>query len=313
MNAKLRPKSLDQFIGKPKIIQSIKIAIQACHKLQKPLNHCLFYGPAGVGKTTLALIIANELKTKIKIIQSVNLQNVADLISILSGIKDGEILFIDEIHSLNKNICEILYPVLEDGVLDIVIGKSFNSKVIRMKLAKFTLIGATTNLGLLTKALEDRFTYNFFIDSYNKEELGKIINQSLKHYQLKLNSTDIDMIINNSRGIPRIANKIINHIYNYSVVDKKINVSQIIEDSGYFIDGLTEIDLKYLKYLYEIPTRTAGLKSISQAINLDEKTILEKIESHLIKSKYLFKSSKGRTLSYKAISLIVNNQNLFTK
>ncbi|WP_391591552.1 Holliday junction ATP-dependent DNA helicase RuvB [[Mycoplasma] cavipharyngis] len=311
MDTKLRPKKLNQFIGKPNLIKSIKVAIEACKKLNKSLDHCLFYGPAGVGKTTLALVIANELKTKIKIIQSINLKNVSDLVSILSGIKEKEILFIDEIHSLNRNIAEILYTVLEDNVLDIVIGKTYNTKVIRMKLPKITIIGATTHLGELTKALEDRFNYTFFIDTYNYDELKLIVKQSVKEYNFKLEESDIDIIIQNSRGIPRIANKIINQINNHIVTTDNIDIVRIVRESGYLINGLTVVDLKYLKYLYDAPARTAGLKSISQAINLDEKTILEKIESYLIKAQYLFKSSKGRTLSTKGINLVSRNKNLF--
>lgn len=314
MNNKLqiRPQTLQQFVGKPKIIKAIKTGLEAAKKLNKNFDHCLFYGPPGVGKTTLAHIIANEMQSRIKVIQATSIKGTSDLVSILNGIKDHDVLFIDEIHSMNRTVVEMLYSVIEDNVIDVVLGKIYNSKVIRLNLPKFTLIGATTYLGMVPKPLEDRFNYLFFIDSYTDQELKQILSQNLKIYNFQLKEKELNLIVKNSRGIPRNANRILRQIYNHQVLGQITSIEEIIQEAGFIYNGLTEIDLKYLVYLYECPGRAASLKSVTQAINLDERTIIDKIEPFLIKSKMIVKNSQGRRLTGHACEMI-EQQSLIQK
>lgn len=304
----IRPQSLKQFVGKTQVINAIKIALQAAKKLKKNFDHCLFYGPPGVGKTTLAHIIANEMGSKIKIIQGSTIKATNDLVSVLNGIKDCDVLFIDEIHNMNRNIVEMLYSVIEDNVIDILLGKIYNSKVIRLHLPQFTLIASTTYLGMIPKPLEDRFNYLFFIDSYSEQELKSILMRSLKIYDFTLNDQEINLIIQNARGIPRNVNRILRQIYNHHVLSKNTPVQAIIQQAGFIFQGLTEIDLKYLIYLNETPGQTASLKSITQGIGIDQQTVIEKIEPFLVSSQWINKSSRGRKLTPQGKLLIITNQ-----
>lgn len=299
-----RPKKLNQFIGQENLIKTIKIGLAAAKKMNKSFDHCLLYGPAGVGKTTLAHIIANEMHAKIKIIQGANINTTTELIGILNCLNDKEVIFIDEIHSMNRTIAELLYSVIEDNVLDIVIGKGYNSKVVRLNLPKFTLIAATNQLGLIAKPLEDRFNYLLFIDYYSNDDIKTIIQNNLKYLSVELQEHEIELIAQNSRGIPRNVNRILRQIYNYKITNQKTSIKQIIKESGFIINGLREIDINLLKTLFHAPQKTLSLKTLSQLINLDEKTVIEKIEPYLIQSQYIIKSHRGRKLTINGIRIL---------
>ncbi|AHC39819.1 ATP-dependent DNA helicase RuvB [Mycoplasma ovis str. Michigan] len=303
---KARPSRLSEFIGKTEIVKSLQVGIEVSKKLNKPMEHTLFYGPPGVGKTSLAQIIANELKVNIKIIPATNIQTLPDLIGVLNTLRDFDVLFIDEIHSLKLEYAEMLYSALEDNVLDLLVGKNYNSKAIRISLPKFTLIAATTNLGALPKALEERFGYVFFIDCYEDREIVDLIKSLLNQWELTLTEKEIITISNNSRGIPRNVKRILRRVMDYKTINSKCEIQEIIKECGFLFQGLTEVDIKYLIFLSEANRQTAGIKTIVQGTNIDELTIIKKIEPYLVFKGYINKGLKGRVLTLEGQKIIRN-------
>ena len=303
---------LSDFIGKKEVKDTLQVYIDACNKLNKPLDHCLLYGLPGTGKTTLAKIIANELNTKIKITQGSMVQKPIDVINLLLSLNQNEILFIDEIHAVNKQCFELFYSAMEEGYVDIAIGKDFNSKMARIKLPVFTLIAATTNLGKIPQPLEDRFGIFINMSEYSKTEISDII----KFYGNKLgvvfSDDDLLTLIYASKGIPRIAYKLVRRALDFRLNNKDIQMSEILSKLGIIYEGIDKNDYSYLKLLQNHPT-PIGLKTISQTINIDEETIQYKIEPYLLKNEYIIKTSKGRKLTNKGNELIIKINQLFLK
>ena len=303
---------LSDFIGKKEVKDTLQVYIDACNKLNKPLDHCLLYGLPGTGKTTLAKIIANELNTKIKITQGSMVQRPIDVINLLLSLNQNEILFIDEIHAVNKQCFELFYSAMEEGYVDIAIGKDFNSKMARIKLPVFTLIAATTNLGKIPQPLEDRFGIFINMSEYSKTEISDII----KFYGNKLgvifSDDDLLTLIYASKGIPRIAYKLVRRALDFRLNNKDIQMSEILSKLGIIYEGIDKNDYSYLKLLQNHPT-PIGLKTISQTINIDEETIQYKIEPYLLKNEYIIKTSKGRKLTNKGNELIIKINQLFLK
>ena len=303
---------LSDFIGKKEVKDTLQVYIDACNKLNKPLDHCLLYGLPGTGKTTLAKIIANELSTKIKITQGSMVQKPIDVINLLLSLNQNEILFIDEIHAVNKQCFELFYSAMEEGYVDIAIGKDFNSKMARIKLPVFTLIAATTNLGKIPQPLEDRFGIFINMSEYSKTEISDII----KFYGNKLgvifSDDDLLTLIYASKGIPRIAYKLVRRALDFRLNNKDIQMSEILSKLGIIYEGIDKNDYSYLKLLQNHPT-PIGLKTISQTINIDEETIQYKIEPYLLKNEYIIKTSKGRKLTNKGNELIIKINQLFLK
>lgn len=303
---------LSDFIGKKEVKDTLQVYIDACNKLNKPLDHCLLYGLPGTGKTTLAKIIANELNTKIKITQGSMVQKPIDVINLLLSLNQNEILFIDEIHAVNKQCFELFYSAMEEGYVDIAIGKDFNSKMARIKLPVFTLIAATTNLGKIPQPLEDRFGIFINMSEYSKTEISDII----KFYGNKLgvifSEDDLLTLIYASKGIPRIAYKLVRRALDFRLNNKDIQMSEILSKLGIIYEGIDKNDYSYLKLLQNHPT-PIGLKTISQTINIDEETIQYKIEPYLLKNEYIIKTSKGRKLTNKGNELIIKINQLFLK
>lgn len=297
----MNPKNLSQFIGKEKVINTLKIGIKAQMATGKQLDHILLYGPPGVGKTSLANAVANELNRKIKIVQGANISELNDLIGIISTLRKGDVLFIDEIHTIKKDIAEMLYPALENKAMDLIVGKNLNKRSIRINLPDFTLIAATTNLGNITRALEERFGYVFYLDAYTPQEMRMIVAETSKKMELNLDEGEINEIVNSSKCIPRNAVRILRRVKDYQSANERISVAQIIKSCGFVYQGLSDLDVKYLMALKD---NCHSLTSISYRINLDEKTIVNKIEPYMYSKGLIVKSNRGRSLSAEGLEIL---------
>jgi Holliday junction DNA helicase RuvB len=302
MNAVYRPTELNSFIGKENIKNNIRTFINSALKHNKPLDHVLIYGLPGTGKTTLAGIIAHEMKKKIKIVQGNCLQKPADVINIVLSLCDNDILFIDEIHAVNPMCVELLYSVMEDFVIDVALGKDFNTKVTRITIPSFTLIGATTIYGRIPLPLEERFGIILNIKMYSDESIIKILENYCSKNNLKLADSELKQIANNSKGIPRLAIRIIKRVGDFRICDSNISINDIFKNMEINQNGLDQNDIEYLKILSE--TKPLGLKTISQIANIDIETIETKIEPYLLNKNYIHKTSTGRVITSEGIKQI---------
>ncbi len=304
----LRPKNFKDYIGQSKIIESLKLFINAAKKRGGSTEHLLFYGPPGIGKTTLAHVVANELGGEIKVTSGAAIQKSGDLAAILTNLKDHDILFIDEIHRLPKPVEEILYPVLEEFALDIVIGKGPSARSVRLEIPKITIIGSTTKLALLSGPMRDRFGMVLRLDFYNHEEMTELIKRSAKKLGLVLENKIIDKVSKRSRKTPRIANRILKRIRDmYEVGHDKIIDEKNIDDLFNLLEidelGLINIDLKYLKLLAEKYSGTAvGIETIASSLAEDRQTVEEFIEPYLLQLGFIKKTPRGRQITPKALN-----------
>lgn len=297
----IRPVNFSEFQGKESLKNNLKIYIENSKKNNVHLDHCLFYGPPGVGKTSLAKIIANELKTNIKIIQGPEIKEKTNLINILHSIKENDVLFIDEIHSIDSSCYELLYSVMEDFVFNINIGKEFNSKIISLPVPKFTLIGATTKLGNLPDPFEERFGIIERIEQYKEDEIFLVLKYTIQKCNIKINDNILKIISQHSKGIPRNSKRILSRFYDHYIFEKNSPL-EILKKIGIYTLGLNEMDLNYLKVL--LKNKKVGLKTISQILNIDEKTIQNKIEPFLIKMNLIYKTTNGRSITDKGIDYL---------
>ena len=296
----LRPQNLDEYIGQNKVKENMKIYIESAKKRNEPLDHCLLYGPPGLGKTTLANIIANEMKSNIKITSGPAIEKPGDLAALLTNLSEFDVLFIDEIHRLSKNVEEILYPALEDFTLDIVIGKGPSSRSIRLDLPKFTLIGATTKAGSLTTPLRDRFGIINRLEMYSEEDLAKIIRRSSKILNIEIEDDASMEIARRSRGTPRIANRLLKRVRDYAIVlgdgdiDLKIAkhaLNQLEIDEL----GLDEIDRKLLEtMIVKYQGRAVGIEALAATVGEEIDTIEDVYEPYLIQIGYIARTPRGR-------------------
>jgi len=303
----LRPKSLLEYIGQKKIIATLKLFLYGVKKRGVPQEHLLLYGPAGIGKTTLAYVIAKELAGELKITSGPALQKGADLASILTNLKDKDVLFIDEIHRLPKTVEELLYPVLEEYSLDIVVGKGASARIVRLPIPKITIIGATTKIALLSTPLRERFGLILRLDYYSPSEMEEIIERSAKILNIPLTKKAVKLISERSRRLPRVANRILKRVKDifevkkYSLIDEKI-LEKLFEMLEIDSLGLTNIDLKYLKVLAEkFSNQPVGVETIASALSEDKRTIEEYIEPYLLQLGLIKKTPKGRVLTDKAL------------
>ena len=296
----LRPASLDEYIGQDKVKENMKIYIEAAKKRGEPLDHCLFYGPPGLGKTTISTIIANEMHSNIKITSGPAIEKPGDLAAILTSLSDYDVLFIDEIHRLSKSVEEILYPALEDFTLDIVIGKGPSSKSIRLDLPKFTLIGATTKAGSLTTPLRDRFGIIHRLELYSIEDLTTIVKRSSKILNIEIEKEAAVEIARRSRGTPRIANRLLKRVRDYAMVlgngkiDLKIAKHAL---NKLEIDelGLDEIDRKLLEsMIIQYGGRPVGIEALAVTIGEEVDTIEDVYEPYLIQIGFIARTLRGR-------------------
>ncbi len=296
----LRPKMLDEYIGQEKVKQNMKIYIEAAKKRGEPLDHVLLYGPPGLGKTTLANIISNEMNSNIKITSGPAIEKAGDLAALLTNLSEFDVLFIDEIHRLNKSVEEILYPALEDYTLDIMIGKGPSARSIRLDLPKFTLIGATTRAGALATPLRDRFGIVDRLELYSTEELSTIVKRSAIILEIDIDEQSSLEIARRSRGTPRIANRLLKRVRDYAAVlgDGTINLKITkVALNRLEIDemGLDEIDRRILEIMIiKYGGRAVGLETIATTIGEEVDTIEDVYEPYLIQIGFIARTPRGR-------------------
>ena len=308
----LRPRFLNEYIGQNKVKDSIKIYIEAAKKRNEPLDHVLLYGPPGLGKTTLSNIIANEMNSNIKITSGPAIEKPGDLAALLTNLSENDVLFIDEIHRLNKSVEEILYPALEDYSLDIIIGKGPSARSIRLDLPKFTLIGATTKAGSLTTPLRDRFGIISRLELYNTEDLTTIVKRSADILKVTIDNEGAVEIARRSRGTPRIANRLLKRVRDYASVLGDGGITKEIAKialNRLDIDdlGLDEIDRKLLKtIIVNYAGGPVGLEAIAVTIGEETETIEDVYEPYLIQIGFLVRTPRGREvtpLAYKHLGI----------
>lgn len=305
----LRPTLWEEYIGQEKIKKNLKVFIQASRKRNECLDHILFFGPPGLGKTTLSHIIANEMGASIKVTAAPMIEKAGDLAAIMTNLSEGDILFIDEIHRLSPAIEEILYPAMEDYRLDIIIGSGPAAQTVKIDLAKFTLIGATTRAGMLSNPLRDRFGMNFRLQFYETKELAIIAQKASMKLGKSLSDDGAKEIAARSRGTPRITLRLLRRVRDFAEVAGKEEID--IEITKYALNelgvnefGFDELDLRYLKILAESKGRPIGLNTISAAMSEDEGTIEDVIEPYLLANSYLERTAKGRIATYKTYELL---------
>lgn len=296
----LRPRCLDEFVGQERIKENLKVFIAAARLRKEPLDHVLFCGPPGLGKTTMATIIANELQVNIRTTSGPVLERPGDLAAILTNLSDRDILFIDEIHRLPRIVEEVLYPAMEDYKLDIIIGQGPNARTLKLNLPRFTLIGATTRTGLLTSPLRDRFGVICRLEFYNPEELMKIVNRSAYLLEIEIKDDAAIEIAKRSRGTPRIANRLLKRVRDFAqvkgdgIIDMRITKEAL---SSLNVDalGLDEIDRKLLLTIIEkFSGGPAGIDAIAASLREDKETIEDVYEPYLLQEGLIERTSRGR-------------------
>ncbi len=302
----LRPTRLDDFVGQKKIIAALKIFIQAAQKRQEPLDHVLFLGPPGLGKTTLSMIMAQEMAVHIKVTSGPAIERPGDLAAILTNLQPQDILFIDEIHRLNRSVEEILYPALEDFALDIVIGKGPGARSIRLDLPKFTLIGATTRAGLITGPLRDRFGVAHRLDFYQPEELQAIVQRSAHLLELPITDDGALEIARRSRGTPRIANRMLKRVRDYAQVHDAGQVTKSVAGQALALmeideAGLDQMDRRLLELIIRhFQGGPVGVETMAVALGEESDTIQDVYEPYLIQMGFLQRTPNGRKTTTKA-------------
>ncbi len=299
----LRPQTFEEYIGQEKVKANLRVAIGASKKRREQIEHILLHGPSGLGKTTLAYLIAKDIGASIKITSGTALEKAGDVGSILTGLSDGDILFIDEVHRLNKSVEEVIYPAMENFKLDIIIGKGNSAKTLQINLPRFTLIAATTKISLLSAPFRSRFGMNFRLSFYEKDEIKKIISRSARLLGIAINGDALDAIARASRFTPRIANRLLKRARDYAQINDAptINLATAIASLEMLeIDerGLDETDRKILwTIVRKFNGGPVGLKNIAASISEEEATIEDVYEPYLMQIGFLTRTPKGRVIT----------------
>lgn len=304
----LRPKTLAEFIGQPKVKENLRIFLEAAKGRGEPCEHVLLYGPPGLGKTTLAHVIGNEMQANIKVTSGPALERVGDLAAILTNLDEGDILFIDEIHRINRSIEEVLYPAMEDYALDIVVGKGPTARTLRLDLKHFTLVGATTRLSLLSAPLRDRFGAVYHLDFYGPDEMSSILRRSSGLLGIEMDHEPLEHIARRSRRTPRIGNRLLKRVRDYGQVMangllSKETVERALESLEIDQLGLDQADRRILGVLIEkFKGGPVGLTTLAAATSEEIETIEEVIEPFLLQEGLLVRTPRGRMASELAYS-----------
>lgn len=301
----LRPQKLQDYVGQANAVKTLKLFLNAVKNRGTAAEHILFYGPPGIGKTTLSYIIANELEGNIKVTSGAAISKSGDLAAILTNLQDNDVLFIDEIHRMPKTVEEMLYPVLEEYFLDIIIGKGPSARTVRLPVANITIVGATTKLAMLSAPLRDRFGLLLRLDYYTEAEMEHIIARSAKLMDIKITKGALEEIAVRSRKTPRIANRILKRARDILEVDKHDILNEnVIEKLFTLLEidevGLSDIDIQYLRAIAEkFQNSPVGVETIASALSEDRRTIEEFIEPYLLRIGFIKKTPRGRIVTPK--------------
>ena len=302
----LRPRKFSDYVGQKSVVESISIAVKASKERKDTLDHSLFHGPPGLGKTTIAHIIAHEMDAKLFHTSGPALERPADVVGLLSNLKNSDILFIDEIHRLSTSVEEYLYSAMEDFRVDFVTGSGAFAKTINLPLSQFTLIGSTTRVGMLSAPLRERFGLSYHLDYYSIEELSDVVLRSAKILDVNINEEGANEIANRSRGTPRISNRLLKRVRDYSQVkhDGKINrniASEALEIEGIDNLGLDRLDRVYLETLLKnYKGGPAGIQALAATINEDQQTLEDVVEPYLLKIGFIIRTPQGRKCTKEA-------------
>ena len=306
LEPKIRPQTLDDYIGQSKLKEMLKIYIQAAKNRGESLDHCLFYGPPGLGKTTLSNIIANELGVNIKVTSGPAIEKPGEIAAILNGLSEGDVLFVDEIHRLNRQVEEVLYPAMEDFAIDIMLGKDSTARSIRLDLPHFTLIGATTRAGLLSAPLRDRFGIITKLEFYTTEELMQIVRRSAKVLNVDIDDAGAERIALRSRGTPRLANRLLKRVRDFADVRFDGRITQEVADMALdILDvdklGLDQNDRNYLMTIIDkFSGGPVGVETLAAALGEDSGTIEDVYEPYLLMNGLINRTPRGRVATANA-------------